>query len=64
MSIICKKLLITMSRICKSTKLLRNWLLDIAGGITFCAEVARVEVQARKDWEIEYEQMSDSFASQ
>ena len=41
---------------CKSTQLLRNWLLQIAGGVSFARNTDDEAVQERKEWEIIYEE--------
>ena len=40
---------------CKSTQLLRDWLLQIAGGVSFSQKPDTEAIQERKEWEIEYE---------
>ena len=48
---------------CKSTKLLRDWLLDIAGSVSFTRNINDEAVQERKEWEVEYEEFCQHLKS-
>ena len=48
---------------CKSTKLLRDWLLDIAGGVSFVKNTDDGAIQERKEWEIQYEEFCQRLES-
>ncbi len=49
---------------CKSTQLLRNWLLQIAGGnVSFIRNTNDEVMQERKEWEIEYEEFCKRLES-